>query len=976
MSTYEKKTWVNNETKVNATNMNHIEEGIYNNSVEIEELKNDKQDVLIPGANIIIEGNTISGVATNYPVLPAEEGGVSESLVTTGEKFFWNNKQDALTFDIMPTLGSNNPVTSNGIRTYIDQWLAQKANKNGFAFEPFECSILTASDCLKTDYNGSGYYGVTIDHLEVKVKQNRNDWHISWPRKNGTFALLEDIHPVPTKTSELTNDSGYLVLSDLDDFALKSWVLDQHYLVNVSWDIITGKPTFASVATSGNYNDLINKPNIPTKTSDLTNDSNFVSDASYVHTDNNFTDSYKTQIEANTAKVSNVKADWNANSGEAQILNKPNLAQVATSGSYNDLSDKITVGEGLEFVNRNEMKVDETVNRRYKISPDDVTQEDTIFYFRGNAKIAILKMDGAIELDGREFAEDFPSLGLRNDSIYQFIPSNKVIYENSILCYYQYVSLLAYMTNTLTFSASINSSTGEIGDFQLSLSDVTNVTFIPTDLKADDSNPSKLMLYNTEDPAYVGNGILTSSINGDPIIGDAPKNLNFAKNADNELEKVTWGQEEFEINAPYIVQENDIVNTEDPTHSGSTMYTAKVTFSERLGDIIKEGKRELIFPGNLANKILGTDYYGVKFKFIPLSNSGIDQDTPYDFLQSIGYSSTKMNDYLVLGKEEYTIIFSFHDHYQEEQEVPPSKLSSNVGLVTCESKVFIYNFLNMSCNVSIQNLREVYYNGMCSIDLRSNFTVYGELRMKVTIGNENTFAPDIIFSPAGMEAGYLATSIIALSGTYYNYSGGQVIDQFTFPTEIQVYARLIRKTVNGTTSVFVEVLRIDKPSYTLVLRDFLRYASSGIVAGWDVIDGSANMEFTFSSDKMRSLIATAQPIISVHFPTLNVPTTYLELIDCLNTLFDPTQGYASHASPIIPLILCQLIVGADTAKEAKIEDGSDIIVFRHDLQVDVNLSSKKMLIYLSGFASQIGGETLIEDRENDLYYTLSGHWTI
>ena len=45
MSTYEKKTWVNNETKVNATNMNHIEEGIYNNSVEIEELKNDKQEI-------------------------------------------------------------------------------------------------------------------------------------------------------------------------------------------------------------------------------------------------------------------------------------------------------------------------------------------------------------------------------------------------------------------------------------------------------------------------------------------------------------------------------------------------------------------------------------------------------------------------------------------------------------------------------------------------------------------------------------------------------------------------------------------------------------------------------------------------------------------------------------------------------------------------------------------------------------------
>lgn len=38
---------------------------------------------------------------------------------------------------------------------------------------------------------------------------------------------------------------------------------------------LSGTPTLATVATSGSYNDLSNKPTIPTKTSDLTNDSNF-----------------------------------------------------------------------------------------------------------------------------------------------------------------------------------------------------------------------------------------------------------------------------------------------------------------------------------------------------------------------------------------------------------------------------------------------------------------------------------------------------------------------------------------------------------------------------------------------------------------------------------------------------------------------------------------------------------------------------
>ena len=60
----------------------------------------------------------------------------------------------------------------------------------------------------------------------------------------------------------------------------------------------------ATVATSGSYNDLINKPTIP---------------------------------------AAQVNSDWNSNSGVSQILNKPTLATVATSGSYNDLTDKPTI---------------------------------------------------------------------------------------------------------------------------------------------------------------------------------------------------------------------------------------------------------------------------------------------------------------------------------------------------------------------------------------------------------------------------------------------------------------------------------------------------------------------------------------------------------------------------------------------------------------------------------------------------------
>ena len=59
----------------------------------------------------------------------------------------------------------------------------------------------------------------------------------------------------------------------------------------------------------------------------------------------------------------NVNADWNAESGDAQILNKPTLATVATSGSYNDLNDQPTFDINLL------LKEGEKYN-----TPTDITQ--------------------------------------------------------------------------------------------------------------------------------------------------------------------------------------------------------------------------------------------------------------------------------------------------------------------------------------------------------------------------------------------------------------------------------------------------------------------------------------------------------------------------------------------------------------------------------------------------------------------------
>ena len=74
------------------------------------------------------------------------------------------------------------------------------------------------------------------------------------------------------------------------------------------------KNTFALVSHTHTKSQITDFPTIPTKTSDLTNDSNFVSDASYVHTDNNYTSTEKTKLsgiasgaEVNQNAFSNVK---------------------------------------------------------------------------------------------------------------------------------------------------------------------------------------------------------------------------------------------------------------------------------------------------------------------------------------------------------------------------------------------------------------------------------------------------------------------------------------------------------------------------------------------------------------------------------------------------------------------------------------------------------------------------------------------
>jgi len=112
----------------------------------------------------------------------------------------------------------------------------------------------------------------------------------------------------------------------------------------------------AEVASSGDYNDLINKPTLFDGTyASLIGKPTSFTPAAHTHSISDVTglqtnlDSklgigssipYSSLTGTPSIPAAQVNSDWTAVSGISQVLNKPNLATVATSGSYADLTNK------------------------------------------------------------------------------------------------------------------------------------------------------------------------------------------------------------------------------------------------------------------------------------------------------------------------------------------------------------------------------------------------------------------------------------------------------------------------------------------------------------------------------------------------------------------------------------------------------------------------------------------------------------
>lgn len=174
-------------------------------------------------------------------------------------------------------------------------------------------------------------YDGDLTNLNHEVLANRN---------------ADDQHPINAISglrSEL--DSKQPVISDLEQIrtnAGKGATAVQHnelssVAMTGSYNDLNGKPNLARVATSGSYNDLVDKPSMVLDHNNLTGRSGY----------NQHPMSSITGLIDNLNGKQGVIADLSeirANARKADTAVQPSdLAMVATTGSYNDLTDKPTV---------------------------------------------------------------------------------------------------------------------------------------------------------------------------------------------------------------------------------------------------------------------------------------------------------------------------------------------------------------------------------------------------------------------------------------------------------------------------------------------------------------------------------------------------------------------------------------------------------------------------------------------------------
>lgn len=235
-----------------------------------------------------------------------------------------------------------------------------------------------------------------LNYTDLKVNSSGGGDLSNYYTKGETDSQIKksvDKIKVPTKVSELSNDAGYLTQhQDISNLATKSEVSAVESKIpaayelptasattlggvkvgsglsitdgvlsatgggvadSVEWSKVQNKPNFANVATSGDYNDLSNKPIIPS----------VEGLASETYVNEKVAAIVIPEVPTKVSELENDAGYLTTHQSLAEYAKTADLAQVAKTGSYNDLADKPTIPSttGLASTEYVDSKVGEIV---------------------------------------------------------------------------------------------------------------------------------------------------------------------------------------------------------------------------------------------------------------------------------------------------------------------------------------------------------------------------------------------------------------------------------------------------------------------------------------------------------------------------------------------------------------------------------------------------------------------------------------
>lgn len=202
-----------------------------------------------------------------------EDGAITASSVGNGSSYF-------------AYVGGGSLVTPGTIRTGFIKIKLPTAWPNSTV--SFTVTVLSTTNGISADYRIFGFLGSgsnkwtnctavcickagqKISNLPVRFGTDGTD-SLVYIGESSTYWNSPQVHIHDVCVGNSHTDSSYWATGWSIDFTtnsltrIDSTITNTHvsYGAAASWDSISGKPSFSAVATSGSYNDLSNKPTIP-----------------------------------------------------------------------------------------------------------------------------------------------------------------------------------------------------------------------------------------------------------------------------------------------------------------------------------------------------------------------------------------------------------------------------------------------------------------------------------------------------------------------------------------------------------------------------------------------------------------------------------------------------------------------------------------------------------------------------------------